>query len=119
MISLKPTEQKTILPLSVECYCLKFLDKTLQEPWDSSSSTPPLISNLMSTWRHARDSFSQAFPLRFCIQFAIKNWRRERPGNEAIKQELPFYMARAADVGTDIELLTWWKEARQWPSLLV
>ena len=41
---------------------------------------PPLTS----TWRHARDSFSQAFPLHFCVLQVIKNWRRERPGNEAI-----------------------------------
>ena len=30
-----------------------------------------------------RDSFSQAFHLHFCILQAIKNWRREWPGNEA------------------------------------
>ena len=29
---------------------------------------------------------------------------------DGLKQELPFYMARAADVGMDIELLTWWKK---------
>ena len=63
---------------------LKFLDKILQEgPQDSSSGTAPRVSTLTSTWCHARDSFSQAFPLRFCLQYAIKNWRWERPGNEA------------------------------------
>ena len=47
------------------------------------SGTAPLMPTLMSTWRHARDSFSQAFPLRFCILQVIKNWRWEQPGNEA------------------------------------
>ena len=32
---------------------------------------------------YLRDSFSQAFPLCFCIRQAIKNWRQEWPGNEA------------------------------------
>ena len=35
------------------------------------------------TWRHAHDSFSQAFPLRFWILQAIKNRRQKWPGNEA------------------------------------
>ena len=47
------------------------------------SGTAPLTSTLTSTWRHTRDSFSQAFPLRFCILQAIKNWRREQPENKA------------------------------------
>ena len=60
------------------------LDKILQEGLqDSSSSTAPLMSTLMSTWCHACDSISQAFLLRFCILQAIKNLRRELPGNEA------------------------------------
>ena len=45
--------------------------------------TAPLTSTLMSTWRHVCDSFSQAFPFHFCVLQAIKNWRWERPGNEA------------------------------------
>ena len=70
--------------LSFKRYSLKFLDKILEEgPQDSSLGTTPFMSTLMSTWRHARDSFSQAFPLRFCILQGIINWRRERPGNEA------------------------------------
>ena len=43
----------------------------------------PLMSTLTSTWCHAHDSFSQAFPLCFCMLQVIKNWRLERPGNEA------------------------------------
>ena len=43
----------------------------------------PLMSTLMSTWCHACDSFSQAFPLRSCKLQVIKNWRQEWPGNEA------------------------------------
>ena len=27
--------------------------------------------------------FSQAFPLNFCLLQVIKNWKQERPGNEA------------------------------------
>ena len=46
-------------------------------------SPPPLASTLMSTWRHTCDSFSQVFPLRFCILQVIKNWRQEQPGNKA------------------------------------
>ena len=34
-------------------------------------------------WRHSRDKWYQAFPLRFCILQAIKNWTVGRPGNEA------------------------------------
>ena len=37
----------------------------------------------MSTWRDARNSFSQAFPSIFYIIQAIKSWRWEQPGNEA------------------------------------
>ena len=51
------------------------MDKILQEgPRDSSSGTAPLTSTrtLMSTWRHARDSISQALLLRFCILQVIK-----------------------------------------------
>ena len=45
---------------------------------------PPVFPPIFQ--RHARDSFTQAglaFSLRFCILQAIKNWRLERPGNEA------------------------------------
>ena len=47
---------------------------------------PPLP--LPSTWHHAPDSFSQAFPLRFFASASDqkknnKNWRQEWPGNEA------------------------------------
>ena len=82
-IHFESTGQRTVLTLSFECYSFKFLDKTLQGLQDSSSGTAPLASTLTSSWRHARDSFSQASPLCFCIQYVIKNWRRERPGNEA------------------------------------
>ena len=34
-------------------------------------------------WRHSCDKMDQAFPLRFCILQAIKNWTVGRPGNEA------------------------------------
>ena len=47
--------------------------------------TPPpshLPSHLPDV-THARDSFSQAFPLCFCILQAIQNWRQKWPGNEA------------------------------------
>ena len=51
--------------------------------WDTVQHWCPA----QSTWCHARDSFShkcsQAFPICFCILQAIKNWRREWPGNEA------------------------------------
>ena len=62
------------MTLSSKRYSLKFLDKILQdEPQDSSSDIAPLTS----TWRHARDSFSQAFfPLRFCILQVIKTGGR-------------------------------------------
>ena len=40
---------------------------------------------LTATWHHAHDSFYQAFPLRFCILQAIKNWRREWLGNKDIE----------------------------------
>ena len=64
------------------CYSLMFLDKMLQEgPQDSLSGTS-LTSTLMSTWCHACDSFSQAFPHRFCIlhnihikYYTLKLWR--------------------------------------------
>ena len=39
------------------------------------SGTAPLTFTLTSTWRHTGDSFSQAFPLRFCILQVIKKWR--------------------------------------------
>ena len=38
---------------------------------------------LASTSHHAHDSFSQPFPLHFCILQVIKNWRQKRPWNEA------------------------------------
>ena len=70
--------------LLFEHYSHKFLDKILQEgPQDSLLDTAPLMSTLTSTWCHAHDLFSQAFPLRFCILQAIENWRQEWPGNEA------------------------------------
>ena len=49
------------------------------------SAPPPLVSALTSTRRDARDSPSPPPPppFGFCIQYAIKNWRLERPGNEA------------------------------------
>ena len=37
------------------------------------SDTAPPMSTIMSTWRHAHGSFSQAFPLQFWILQAIKN----------------------------------------------
>ena len=47
------------------------------------SGTAPLMSTLTSTWCYAHDSFSQAFPLHFCLLQVIKNWRREWPWNVA------------------------------------
>ena len=36
-------------------------------------------------WCHSRDKWYQAFPLRFCILQAIKNWTVGRPGNELLR----------------------------------
>ena len=45
-------------------------------------------------------SFSQAFPLRFCILQVIKNWRLERPGNEAIVSALELaHICKSARTG--------------------
>ena len=37
-------------------------------------------------WLHSRDKLYQAFPLRFRILQAIKNWTVGRPGNKAMKK---------------------------------
>ena len=71
-----------ILTLSFECYSLKFLDITRRTP-RFFIGHHPLMSTLMPIWRHARNSISPAFH-RFYILQAIKNWRPERPRNEAI-----------------------------------
>jgi len=42
------------------------------------------VSTICLPYVTARDQISQAFPLRICILYAIKYWRWERPGNEAI-----------------------------------
>jgi len=44
----------------------------------------PLSVYLGRHWRHSCDKWYQAFPLRFCILQAIKNWMVGRPGKEAI-----------------------------------
>ena len=46
------------------------------------SVTPPPVC-LHRHWHHSCDKWYQAFPLRFCILQAIKNWTVGRPGNEA------------------------------------
>ena len=54
--------------------------------WNEASRALPVLalkSNYLDRWPiWPNDCFSQAFPSVFILQ-AIKNWRRERPGNEA------------------------------------
>ena len=46
--------------------------------FDGDPPPPPPL------WHHSRDKWYQAFPLRFCILQAIKNWTVGRPGNEVM-----------------------------------
>ena len=60
---------------------------------------------LMSNQCHACDSFSQAFPLEFCILQVNTNLRREWPGNEAVftTAELGEIATKYASVDVPVE----------------
>ena len=66
----------------------KLRDKTSSShqarSFDGGILTPfCLYTYIGKHWHHSRDKTYQAFPLRFCILQAIKNWTVGRPGNEA------------------------------------
>ena len=65
---------------------LQCLGQKLQDKPSSSFlqwGTLPHSVYIGRHWRHSRDKTDQAFPLRFCILKAIKNWTVGRPGNKA------------------------------------
>ena len=74
LISLKSTKQQKLY-----YHCLS--NVTVSSSWtryykDLEILQQALPPTLLSTWCHSHDSISQAFPLCFCTQRAIKNWRQ-------------------------------------------
>ena len=73
-----------------ERYAFRFANVQKSSAWGRNYKIRPLACSfdggslhLDRHWRHSRDKWYQAFPLRFCILQAIKNWTVGRPGNEA------------------------------------
>ena len=56
---------------------------TVSQDEEVSATLPTFTHPHVYPHVYLRDSFSQAFPLRFCILQVIKNWRLERPGDKA------------------------------------